>query len=143
MLRRNFSFQDPVRPWLVPDSLAPPELREELAAHCGGAVTPLPLPDRAEGYVFRDFARLEIEVDDRLAAQDPFPTLGRKVTDADFRTFPETKNSEACGNQHYDDCLLFTRNYSDGIPYWPQISGAPDQSFMVPVIKTHIGKQYR
>ena len=86
VLRRSFEFQSPVEPWLVPDSLAGPELREELAARCGGSVTSLPLPfmGRRAGYVLADFARLEIEVDDNLAGQEPFPKLGRKVTDADF-----------------------------------------------------------
>jgi hypothetical protein len=85
VLRRSFEFQGPVMPWLVPDSQATPELREALAERCG-TVAPLPLPlvDEAEGYSFADFARLEIEVDDNLAAQEPFPTLGRKVTQADF-----------------------------------------------------------
>lgn len=84
VLRRSFEFEDPVRPWLVPASLTPEPLREKLQSHCGEPAKPLPFGDRIEEYGLGEFATLEIEVDDRLAAQEPFLTLGRKITQADF-----------------------------------------------------------
>ena len=86
VLRRSFEFENPVRPWLVPASLAAEPLREELQEHCGdpGNGIPLPFSDRTKEFELGDFATLEIEVDDRLAAQEPFLTMGRKVTQADF-----------------------------------------------------------
>jgi hypothetical protein len=86
VLRRSFEFENPVMPWLVPGSLAAKPLREKLAAHGGAAVPPRPLPHRdgVGGRELSDFATLEIEVDDKLAAQEPFLTMGRKITQADF-----------------------------------------------------------
>ncbi len=82
VLRRSFEYRDPVMPWLVPPSRAP----ESLKAACGEEPDPLPLPlvTRALGLDIDDFVRLEIEVDDNLAAQEPFRTMGRKITDKDF-----------------------------------------------------------
>ncbi len=82
VLRRSFEYRDPVMPWLVPPLRAP----ESLKAACGEEPDPLPLPlvTRALGLDIDDFVRLEIEVDDNLAAQEPFRTMGRKITDKDF-----------------------------------------------------------
>jgi hypothetical protein len=82
VLRRSFEYQDPVMPWLVPDSLAPDSLLE----HCGSSARPLPLvyATEAQGLQIDDFVTLEIEVDDNLAAQEPFLSMGRRVTHRDF-----------------------------------------------------------
>ena len=47
---------------------------------------PLPLRYREsyEDYRFGDLLTYQVEVDDRLAAQEPFTTLGRTITQADF-----------------------------------------------------------
>jgi hypothetical protein len=82
VLRRSFEYEDPVMPWLVPASLAP----ESLVEHCGESPAPLPIPIKvwSAGYLVDDFVTLEIEVDDNLASQEPFVTMGRRITHRDF-----------------------------------------------------------
>ena len=87
VLRRSFEFEDPVQPWLVPPSRMSAELASALERHCGSAdpePLPLPLGRTAEPALLGRMARLELVVDDRLAAQEPFAQMGREVTDRDF-----------------------------------------------------------
>jgi hypothetical protein len=82
VLRRNMDFEGQVVPWLVPASRMPDSLREI----CGDDPQPQPvsaLNDYA-GVRFGDWITLEIVVDDDIAAQVPFATLGRRVTQKDF-----------------------------------------------------------
>jgi hypothetical protein len=99
VLRRSFEYRDPVIPWLVPDSLAP----QSLVERCGRSARPLPLPNKArvKGIRIDDFVTLEIEVDDNLASQEPFLTLGRKVTQREFPAIIEAiqgQNREEFGS---------------------------------------------
>jgi hypothetical protein len=41
-------------------------------------------PDSLDGWVFADWLTLEVEVDDELAAREPFTRLGRIVSQRDF-----------------------------------------------------------
>ncbi len=80
--RRNLDIVPPLRPWLVPADRMP----ESLRAACGESPQPLPLNliDRDGGGSFRDRATVEIELDDSLAAQEPFVSIGRRITQDDF-----------------------------------------------------------
>ena len=82
VLRRNMDFEDEVVPWLLPASRMPASLREI----CGDDPQPQPVtaPDEYAGVRFGDWVTLEIVVDDEIAGQEPFTTLGRRVTQKDF-----------------------------------------------------------
>jgi hypothetical protein len=82
VLRRNMDFENEVVPWLVPASRMPASLREV----CGDDPQPQPVaaPDEYAGVRFADWVTLEIVVDDEIAGQEPFTTLGRRVTQKDF-----------------------------------------------------------
>lgn len=82
VLRRNMDVGPEIRPWLVPARLAGPALR----AACGADTQPLVLanPDGIGGRRFSDAATLTIDVDDALAAREPFRSLGRRITQDDF-----------------------------------------------------------
>jgi hypothetical protein len=82
VLRRDLDIESPQEPWLVPDSLATPALRK----HCGEDPAPALLVHRssAAGIVLSDLVTLRIELNDSLAAQSPFPKIGRVLTQEDF-----------------------------------------------------------
>jgi hypothetical protein len=82
VLRRNMDFEGSVVPWLVPPSRMPTSLRDA----CGDAPQPqvLAAPESYAGVNFGDWVTLEIVVDDDIAKQDPFTTIGRTVTQSDF-----------------------------------------------------------
>jgi hypothetical protein len=81
-LRRNFDTDDQITPWLVNGGLAPDSLREI----CGDDPHPvtISIPSGMMGLKFADWVSVQIEVDDKLAAQAPFTEIGRSVTQADF-----------------------------------------------------------
>jgi hypothetical protein len=81
-LRRNLDISDPITPWLVPEDRAPDSLREA----CGDAPQPLSISTRDSVLKvrFADWVTLEIDVDDNLAAQEPFTEIGRKITQNDY-----------------------------------------------------------
>ncbi len=81
-LRRHFEIEDRVTPWLIPAALTSESLRKV----CGDNPKPvtISISDGIMGEKFSDWVRLEIEVDDNLAAQAPFTEIGRSVTQADF-----------------------------------------------------------
>ena len=76
--RRSFDIQDTVRPWLVPASLAPPEL----VAACGESASPVDLavPDEVGGIRLADWVTLEIRPSPDLMRQSPFKELGPVIT---------------------------------------------------------------
>jgi hypothetical protein len=84
--RRYFEIGDPVRPWLAPESALPPDVRSALETACRGYRTPVVFanPSRVRGVALGDYVSLEIEVDDALAAQEPFASRGRRLTQKDF-----------------------------------------------------------
>jgi len=84
--RRNFDIGNPIRPWLAPESALPDDVRKQLAAACKGERAPVVFNNRtqAKRLVFADYVTLEIEVDPLIAKQEPFATIGAKVTQADF-----------------------------------------------------------
>jgi hypothetical protein len=86
VLRRDLDAESPQVPWLVPDSLATPALRETLRKHCGKDPAPAPLAYRssAANIVFSELVTLHITVNDSLAEQSPFPKIGRVITQEDF-----------------------------------------------------------
>jgi hypothetical protein len=86
VLRRDLDIESPQVPWLVPDSLATPALRETLRRHCGEDPAPARLAHRssAAGIVLSDLVTLRIAVNDGIAAQSPFPEIGRVITQKDF-----------------------------------------------------------
>ena len=86
VLRRNLGIGSPIRPWLPPDRALTEELRRELHEACGGDLAPIDFanPPVRDGVALADLVTLEIEVDDDLAAQEPFASRGRRVSQADF-----------------------------------------------------------
>jgi hypothetical protein len=86
VLRRNFGIGPPVRPWLAGDAVLSEPLRGRLDEACGGDRTPIDFANPAvRGAVaLADYVTLEIEVDDALAAQAPFASQGRRLTQAAF-----------------------------------------------------------
>jgi hypothetical protein len=86
VLRRNFDTGDPIVPWIVPERLASETLKRGLGEECGDDREPIALsnPDRFEKVRFREWLRLELEVDETHASKQPFPTLGLRVTQDDF-----------------------------------------------------------
>ncbi len=86
LLRRNFSFDSRIEPWLVPPSLMTDSLKTRLIAECGGLPSPLVLANPAgfHGIPLGDLARLEIELAPELAGNPDLEKFGRVLTDADF-----------------------------------------------------------
>jgi FAD/FMN-containing dehydrogenase len=82
VLRRTMNFQKVIEPWLVPVSRMPETLREA----CGDApeAQNLNAPEEHSGVGFGKWITLEIVLDDELAGQAPFTTIGRTVTQSDF-----------------------------------------------------------
>jgi hypothetical protein len=86
VLRRNFEIGSPVRPWLPPERVLPEDARRRIAEACGGDLAPIDFanPPVRRGVAMADHVTLEIEVDDALAAQEPFASRGRRLSQADF-----------------------------------------------------------
>jgi hypothetical protein len=84
--RRNFEIGSPVRPWLPPERVLPEKARRGIAEACGGDLAPIDFANPAvrRGVTLPDHVTLEIEVDDALAAQEPFASRGRRLSQADF-----------------------------------------------------------
>ena len=84
--RRYMDTGNELKPWLLPDRYASPELRASLAKQCGDDPSPkiIRVPDSLGGVAFRDHLTLEIRVDDRLAKVPAFRALGRPVNQDDF-----------------------------------------------------------
>jgi hypothetical protein len=86
VLRRNLSTGETITPWLVPHALASGALSALLLRECGGAPTPLSLPNPStfEGTPLRTLATLELRVDPAIASRPPFDSFGPSVTQDDF-----------------------------------------------------------
>jgi len=84
--RRNFGIGSPVRPWLAPERVLPEDLRRRLDEACGGDLTAIDFANPAVrgGVALADYVSLEIEVDDGLAAKEPFASRGRRISQADL-----------------------------------------------------------
>jgi hypothetical protein len=85
--RRNMEIGSEIRPWVLSRAGSWDALEAWLGAHCGGEVPPASLsnPDSFHGIPFRDLARLEIEVGEKIAPRFPFSRPGsRVVTQEDF-----------------------------------------------------------
>lgn len=82
VLRRNFNTGPTVTPWLVPPSRFGPRLREA----CGDNPEPLSIEtsDSLDGIDFRKQATLVIDLPPELAAQEPFASIGSRITQDDF-----------------------------------------------------------
>jgi hypothetical protein len=81
--RRSFDFEAEVVPWLVPASLAPPELPEA----CGEDPDRVVLrgaPNEVYGVRIADWVTLEIRPSRALRKQFPFNELGEVITQADL-----------------------------------------------------------
>ncbi len=84
--RRNFDTDTELEPWRVPDALMSPDLR----ATCGDR-EPIVLanPDRLDEFRFSDFARLEVDVPRKWMVDEPWKSLGPRVTQEDFPVLVE------------------------------------------------------
>jgi hypothetical protein len=96
-LRRHLDYEGAIEPWLIPAELMP----ASLAAACGDS-NPVRIQRESEllDIRFADWVRLEVDVDDNLAAQEPFATIGRHVTHVDFPKIVDAireQNKEAFG----------------------------------------------
>ncbi len=82
VLRRNMGVGAVVTPWLVPPDRMGPALVEQ----CGSQPKALPManPERLAGPDFSDRASLLIELSEELAHQEPFRSLGGRITERDF-----------------------------------------------------------
>jgi hypothetical protein len=87
ILRRNFNIGPDVSPWLVANANPPPPLDRQFKG-CESPPDPviIHVADGFEGIRFHDYLTLEIEVDDKLAANGfPFPRAdSRLITQEDF-----------------------------------------------------------
>jgi hypothetical protein len=79
--RRNFDFDTQLAPWLVPDALLTPELRETCRDR---EPVVLSNPDQLDEFRFSDFARLEIDVPEKWMGDEPWRDLGPRITQEDF-----------------------------------------------------------
>jgi len=83
--RRKYDLGSPLSPWLVSMAYAP---EPAPFVGCTGEPQPLALakPDALQGVPLSTHARLEVDVNDNLAANGfPFPDAGsRRITQADF-----------------------------------------------------------
>jgi hypothetical protein len=84
--RRNLDTGNPLRPWLVPESRMSESLRAALKDHCGASPEPqlLANPGGSAGATYADWVTIEFELEDELAEQEPFASIGRRVTQAEF-----------------------------------------------------------
>jgi hypothetical protein len=82
VLRRNFTIEPELVPWLVPPDRMPASLRRA----CGEAPRALSIPNPSAGLdpKMRQLVHVEIEVAPDVATHEPFASLGRPVTLADF-----------------------------------------------------------
>ena len=79
--RRNFDIGPDIEPWRVPD----PRLTPALRAACGGSgPSVLALPEGIDDLRFEDVARLEIDVPKAWRHDEPWKSLGPRVTQRDF-----------------------------------------------------------
>jgi len=87
VLRRNIAAGAAVIPWLVP----PGRMGPDLIKSCGSQPHALPIanPDSIGGQPFSDRASLAIQVSEDLGWQEPFRSLGGKVTARDFAAILE------------------------------------------------------
>jgi hypothetical protein len=81
-LRRHLDADETIEPWLIPPDRAPESLREVCGENPKPAV--VKFPSSMLDLRFSDWVEVVIEVDDNLAAQEPFTELGRRITDRDF-----------------------------------------------------------
>jgi hypothetical protein len=81
-LRRNLEARSNIVPWLVPPERMPASLERA----CGEEARPIEISHQSGvlSIRFADWIELEIEVDEGLAAQEPFVTLGRRIVQSDF-----------------------------------------------------------
>ncbi len=79
--KRNLDLS-PLLPWLLPADRMP----ETLRSACGVDPQPLVLgiPEAHGGAAFWRRATLEIEIAEELASREPFASVGRRITQADF-----------------------------------------------------------
>ncbi len=79
--KRNLDIS-PLLPWLLPADRMP----ETLRSSCGVDPQPLVLgiPEADGRVAFWRRATLEIEIAEELASQEPFASVGRRITQADF-----------------------------------------------------------
>ena len=81
VLRRNLDMGESLAPWLVPADRTTPALD---SACEGSEPARLSNPSRLGRVSFPEIARIEIEVPDAWADQEPFRGLGPRITQADF-----------------------------------------------------------
>ena len=91
-LRRNLEAREKIRPWLVPPNRMPASVEKV----CGKEPRPVEIshPVGVLNLSFADWIRLEVEVDEGLAIQEPFVSLGRKVDQRDFPSIIEAVRSQ-------------------------------------------------
>ena len=82
VLRRNFDVGDTLHPWLVPRSRVGPKLR----AACGDEPSPLTIanPGSINGIQFDELVSLVVDLPPELASQEPFASIGPRLTQKDF-----------------------------------------------------------
>lgn len=100
VLRRSFETGAVVSPWLVPPSRSGVLLRTA----CGEQPKPLPIanPSGMNGIDFASQAKLVIDLPPELASQEPFTSLGARITQEDFPAilyFIRKRNMEMFGPQ--------------------------------------------
>ncbi len=79
--RRNFEIETPFAPWRVPAGRAPESLRRA----CGDADPFLLAGDEVHPDIrYDDWITLEIEPEQSIATQEPFPQLGPVITQVDL-----------------------------------------------------------
>ena len=86
VMRRYLNTGNELEPWLLPRQYASAELRASLNEACGPNPKPtvIHIPYEAEGVPFSEFMTLEIQVEDRLAKQSIFQSMGGRVSQNDF-----------------------------------------------------------
>lgn len=86
VLRRNLQLGSTIEPWQVPDAAAGPALRDRLARHCDGELSPHRLrnPSRIPGLAFEDVLRFEVELEAGFAARPALAPVGPVVSQRDF-----------------------------------------------------------
>lgn len=84
--RRYLDIDTDLEAWLLPDRLASPELRAELAAQCGENPQParIHIPDSLGGVPFEQLVSLEITPTGQTAEQPIFRGMTFPITQADF-----------------------------------------------------------
>jgi len=84
--KRYLDIDTELDAWLLPDRLASPELREQLAEQCGEDPEPavVRVPDSLGGVPFHTIANLEITPDGQTARQPVFQDMSLPLTQEDF-----------------------------------------------------------